>query len=119
MLSNKATPIYYGKFRDQVLRGNIPVCKEVAMQMNRIDRLIDDPRFYYDDEAIDGYTAFCENELTLTDGSPLTLLDTFKLWAEDVFGWWYFETKSVPEIDDRGRTHYIQKRVKKAVHNNI
>ena len=112
MLSNKATPIYYGKFRDQVLRGNIPVCKEIAMQMNRIDQLIDDPRFYYDDEAIDGYTAFCENELTLTDGGPLTLLDTFKLWAEDVFGWWYFETKSVPEIDDRGRTHYVQKRVK-------
>ena len=79
MLSNTATPKYYGAFRDAVLRGDIPVCQEIEMEMNRIDDLIRDPRFYYDEKAIDGYIAFCENELTLTDGSPLKLLDSFKL----------------------------------------
>ena len=90
MLSNRAVPIYYGKFRDQVLRGEIPVCKTISMQMNRIDALIDNPDFYYDDEAIDGFVNFCETELTLTDGGPVWLLDSFKLWAEDLLSWFYY-----------------------------
>ena len=81
-LSNTATPKYYGRFREAVLRGDIPVCREIAMEMNRIDELIANPRYYYDDAAIDGFIAFCENELTTTDGSDIRLLDTFKLWAE-------------------------------------
>lgn len=113
-LSNTATPIYYGLFRSQVLRGEIPVCKEIEMEMHRIDDLISNPSFYYDDEAINGFIAFCENELTLTDGAPLTLLDSFKLWAEQIFGWYYFTDMSVfdPEIG-----HYITKRVKKRLVN--
>lgn len=91
MLSNTAVPKYYGQFRDSVIRGEIKVCKEVSMQMNLIDGLIENPGVYYDDQAVEGFIAFCENELTLTDGSDLFLLDSFKLWAEDIFGWYYFE----------------------------
>ena len=90
MLSNTAVPKYYGEFRAAVLRGEIPVCKEISMEMNRIDALIEDPRYYYDDKAIDGWIAFCENEMTLTDGSDLHLLDTFKLWAEQLYAWFEF-----------------------------
>ena len=86
-LSNTATPKYYGQFRDSVLRGDIPVCKEISMEMNRIDDLIRNPGVYYDEDAIDGFILYCENELTLTDGSDLVLLDSFKLWAEQIFGW--------------------------------
>lgn len=93
MLSNTAVPIYYGEFREKVLNGEIPVNREVSMQMNRIDDRIADPRYYYDDEAINGYIKFCESELTLTDGDDLHLLPTFKLWAEDVYGWYYFEKR--------------------------
>ena len=89
-LSNTATPIYYGQFRDAVLRGDILVNQEISMEMNRIDGLIANPGVWYDDEAINGFIAFCENELTLTDGEDLHLLDTFKLWAEQIFGWYYF-----------------------------
>ena len=91
MLSNTATPKYYGEFRDRVLRGEIPVNYEISLEMNRIDELIANPGVYYDDKAIDGYIAFCENELTLTDGSDLKLLDSFKLWAEQLLSWFYFE----------------------------
>lgn len=94
-LSNTAVPKYYSIFREAVLNGEIPVCKELSMEMNRIDDLIDNPGIYYDDEAIEGFVQFCENELTLTDGSDLALLDSFKLWAEQVFGWYYFVEKSV------------------------
>lgn len=114
MLSNSAIPIYYGQFREAVLRGEIRVCKEVSMEMNRIDDLILDPNIYYDDEAINGFIAFCENELTLTDGSDLHLLDTFKLWAEQLLSWFYFIEKSVyePNQDNRGG-RYVRKRIKK------
>lgn len=117
-LSNTATPIYYGQFRDRVLRGEIPICREIEMEMNRIDRLIEDPRYYYDDEAINGFIAFCENELTLTDGSRLVLLDTFKLWAEEIFGWYYFVKRSVfvPDPDNHGG-HYENKEIKKRLVN--
>lgn len=113
-LSNRATPIYYGLFRDQVLRGEIPVNREVAMEMNRIDELIANPRFYYDDQAVEGFIRYCENELTLTDGSDLYLLDTFKVWAEQIFGWYYFEDRSVyvPSKGNHGGRH-VRKRVKK------
>ena len=113
-LSNTATPKYYGEFRDSVLRGDIPVCKEVEMEMNRIDDLIANPNFFYDESAIDGYIAFCEAEMTLTDGTDLYLLDSFKLWAEQVFGWYYFVDRSVfvPNEDGPGG-HYVQKRIKK------
>jgi len=96
VLSNTATPIYYGLFRDKVLRGEIPVCKEISMEMNRIDGLIEDPTVYYDDKAIDGFIAYCENELTLTDGEDLKLLDTFKLWAEQLLAWYVFEERKIP-----------------------
>ena len=95
MLSNTATPKYYGRFRDAVLRGDIPVNREIEMEMNRIDDLIRNPLYYYDDKAIDGFVLYCENELTLTDGTPLRLLDTFKLWAEQIFGWYYFVHRNV------------------------
>ena len=113
-LSNTAVPIYYGQFRDAVLRGDIPVCKEVSMQMNLIDALIADSRYYYDDKAVDGFIEYCENELTLTDGEDLHLLDTFKLWAEDVFGWYEFVERSVyePSKDGHGG-RYVTKRIKK------
>ena len=95
MLSNTATPKYYGEFRDAVIRGEIPVCREIAMEMNRIDSMIENPDFYYDDHAIDGYVMFCENELTLTDGGDLYLLPTFKLWAESILSWFYFADRDV------------------------
>lgn len=118
MLSNTATPKYYGAFRDAVLRGEIPVCKEIAMEMNRIDDLIDDPMYYYDDNAVEGWIAFCENELTLTDGSDFHMLDTFKLWGEEVFGWYYFETRSVYVPNDDGHGgHYVTKKIKKRLTN--
>lgn len=117
-LSNTAVPIYYGQFRDAVSRGEIPVCREIEMQMNRIDALIADPRFYYDDAKVNGYIKFCENELTLTDGSDLHLLDSFKLWAEDALGWYYFIERSVyqPSKDNRGG-RYVMKRIKKRLIN--
>ena len=103
-LSNTATPIYYGQFREAVLRGEIPICKEIEMEMYRIDALIENPNVYYDDEAVEGWIEYCESELTLTDGSDLTLLDTFKLWGEQVFGWFYFVDRSVyqPYPDGHG-----------------
>ena len=117
-LSNTATPIYYGKFRDAVLRGDIPVCEEVSMEMERIDRLIDNPGIYYDDLAVEGFVKFCENELTLTDGSDLHLLDSFKLWAEQIFGWYYFVERSVFEpYEDGHGGHYVRKWVKKRLIN--
>lgn len=113
-LSNTAVPKYYGMFRDAVIRGEIPVCKEVEMQMNRIDDLIANPGIYYDDQAVEGFINFCEAELTLTDGRDLKLLDSFKLWAEDLFGWQYFVDKSVyqPNPDGHGGC-YVKKRIKK------
>ena len=93
-LSNTAIPRYYGQFREAVMRGEIPVCKEISMEMNRIDDLIANPGVWYDDQAVEGFIQFCENELTLTDGADLKLLDTFKLWAEQIFGWYYFEERS-------------------------
>ena len=95
MLSNTAIPKYYKNFRDEVIAGKIPVCKEISMEMNRIDDLIDNPGVYYDDDAVEGWIKYCENELTLSDGSNLVLLDTFKLWAEQIFGWYYFEPAQV------------------------
>lgn len=117
-LSNTATPKYYGAFRDAVLRGEIPVCKEIAMEMNRIDDLIANPGVYYDDQAIDGFIEFCESELTLTDGADLHLLDSFKLWAEQVFSWFYFVERSVyvPNEDGHGG-RYETKRIKKRLTN--
>lgn len=117
-LSNTATPRYYGEFRDKVLRGEIPVNREVALHMNRIDELIANPRYYYDEEVIEGYIRFCESELTLTDGSDLKLLDTFKLWAEDLLGWFYFVDRSVYIPDEKNRTgKYVLKRIKKRLRN--
>lgn len=117
-LSNTATPIYYGQFRDAVIRGDIPVCKEISMQMNRIDENIQNPGLWYDDKAVNGFIKYCENELTLTDGSDLHLLDSFKLWAEDIFGWYYFTEYSVyqPNADGHGG-HYVKKTVKKRLVN--
>ena len=112
-LSNTATPKYYGRFREAVLRGEIPVCREISMEMNRIDDLIANPGVWYDDKAMDGFVKFCERELTLTDGTDLKLLDTFKLWAEQIFGWYYFEERTVykPNPDGHGG-RYVQKRIK-------
>lgn len=113
-LSNTAVPKYYGQFREAVLRGEIPVCREISMEMNRIDALIDDPNYYYDDLAVEGFISFCENELTLTDGSDLHLLDSFKLWAESIFGWYYFVERSIYEPNPNGHGgHYVNKLVKK------
>jgi phage terminase large subunit-like protein len=113
-LSNKATPIYYGQFRDAVLRGEIPVNREIAMEMNRIDALIANPSIYYDDKAVDGFVLYCENELTLTDGSDLHLLPSFKLWAEQIFGWYHFQERSVyvPSPKNHGG-RYVKKTIKK------
>lgn len=111
MLSNTATPKYYGMFRDQVLRGEIPVCHEIEMQMNLIDNLISDPRIYYDDQAVEGWVQFCENELCLTDGSKLNLLPSFKLWGEDLLGWYYFIDAQVPIADNYG-VHYEIRKIK-------
>lgn len=117
-LSNTAVPIYYGRFREAVINGDIPVCKEISMEMNRIDKLIENPGVYYDDEAVNGFIRYCENELTLTDGSDLHLLDTFKLWAEQIFGWYYFleRTVFVPNPDNRGG-HYEKRSIKKRLVN--
>ena len=113
-LSNTATPIYYGRFREAVMRGEIPVCREISMEMNRIDDLIANPGVYYDDKAVNGFIKFCERELTLTDGSDLKLLDSFKLWAEEIFGWYYFVERSVHVPDPGGHGgHYERKRIKK------
>lgn len=112
-LSNTATPRYYGEFRDKVLKGIIPVCKEVEQEMNRIDDLIRNPGVYYDDEAVEGWIRYCDNELVLTDGSDLKLLDSFKLWGEAVFGWFYFIKKSIYVRDENGKGHYETKEVKK------
>ena len=103
-LSNTAVPKYYGEFRDAVIRGEIPVCREISMEMNRIDDLIRNPGIWYDDLAVEGFIDYCNKELTLTDGSDLQLLDTFKLWAEQIFGWYYFEERSVyePNADGHG-----------------
>lgn len=113
-LSNTATPIYYGRFREAVLRGEIPVCEEISLEMNRIDALIANPGVWYDDQAIQGFIDYCENELTLTNGEDLYLLDSFKLWAEQIFGWYYFVERSIyePSADGRGG-HYVKKTIKK------
>lgn len=117
-LSNTATPKYYGQFRDAVIRGEIPVCKKIAMEMERIDDLIANPGVWYDESAVEGWIAYCENELTLTDGSDLHLLDSFKLWGEQVFGWYYFVERSVYEPDPDGHGgHYVKKRIKKRLTN--
>lgn len=115
MLSNTATPKYYGKFRTDVVMGVIPVNEYVSMEMNRIDAKIKDPRFYYDDKAVEGWIAFCEGELTLTDGSDFKMLDTYKLWGEEIFGWYYFEDRTVwnPNAKGGGRGGYVKKKYKK------
>ncbi|MBR5953137.1 MAG: terminase [Pseudobutyrivibrio sp.] len=112
-LSNTATPYYYGKFREAVINGDIPVCHEISLEMNRIDALIENPDIYYDRNAVEGYIAFCENELVLTDGTDLHLLDTFKLWAEQIFGWYYFTEREiwVPNKNGHGG-RYVKKRIK-------
>ena len=117
-LSNTAVPTYYGQFRDAVIRGEIPVCREISMEMNRIDSLIDNPGIWYDDQAINGFIEYCENELTLTDGEDLKLLPSFKLWAEQIFGWYYYVERSVyvPNEDGRGG-HYVTKSIKKRLVN--
>ena len=117
-LSNTATPKYYGQFRDAVMRGEIPVCEEISMEMNRIDDLIANPGIWYDDQAIQGFIAYCENELTLTDGEDLHLLDSFKLWAEQIFGWYYFVERSIYEPNPDGHGgHYVKKTIKKRLVN--
>lgn len=118
-LSNTAVPRYYGQFRAAVLNGEIPVCETISMEMNRIDDLIDNPGVYYDEDAVEGFIKFCENELTLTDGSDLYLLDTFKLWAEQLFGWYYFVERSVyePDPDNPSEGHYVIKKIKKRLIN--
>ena len=117
-LSNTATPKYYGMFRDAVIRGDIPVCETISMEMNRIDALIANPGIWYDDQAIQGFIDYCENELTLTDGEDLVLLDSFKLWAEQIFGWYYFVDRSVYEPNPDGHGgHYVKKRIKKRLIN--
>ena len=117
-LSNTAVPKYYGMFRDAVLRDEIKINKEIAMEMLRIDELIENRGVYYDDQAVEGFISYCENELTLTDGSDLNLLDSFKLWAEQIFGWYYFVERSVyePEEDGHGG-HYVTKSIKKRLVN--
>ena len=117
-LSNTAVPKYYGMFRDAVLRGEIPINREIEMEMHRIDDLIDDPNYYYDDEAVEGWIAFCEGELTLTDGSELVMLDTFKLWGEQIFGWYYYVRRTVYEPDPNGHGgRYVNKKILKRLIN--
>ena len=116
-LSNTAVPKYYGMFRDAVIAGQIPVCETIELQMNRIDALIADPMYYYDDKAVEGFIAYCNEELTLTDGADLKLLDSFKLWAEDIFGWYYFIEQKVPVPTEDGRMRYRRKLVKKRLCN--
>ena len=117
-LSNTAVPKYYGLFRDAVMRGEIPVNEEISMEMNRIDSLIDNPGIYYNPDAVEGFIRFCEKEMTLTDGSDLNLLDSFKLWAEQIFGWWYFIERPVwePSPDGQGG-RYVKKIVRKRLIN--
>ena len=117
-LSNRAIPKYYGAFREAVMRGDIPVNEEISMEMHRIDSLIENPGIWYDDEAVEGFIRYCENELTLTDGEDLVLLDTFKLWSEQIFGWYYYVERSVyvPSRDGHGG-HYVNKRIKKRLIN--
>ena len=118
MLSNTAVPIYYGQFRDKVLRGEIPVNREISLEMNRIDALIKNPQIYYDPEAIEGWVKFCERELTLRDGSDLWLMDTFKLWGEQIFGWYYFVDRSVAVSNKTGNgMHFEKQRIKKRLTN--
>ena len=119
MLSNTAVPKYYGRFRELVIKGEIPVCEQISMEMNRIDDLISNPGIYYDDDKVEGWIKFCENELTLTDGSDLHLLETFKLWGEQIFGWYYFIEKSVyvPPEDGHGPGHYEKRSIKKRLIN--
>lgn len=109
-LSNSAVPRYYGEFRDAVIRKEIPVCEEVSLEMNRIDKLIDNPGVWYDNKAVEGFIKFCESELTLTDGEDLHLLDSFKLWAEEIFGWYYFVEKSVYDPNEK---RYVKKTIRK------
>ena len=117
-LSNTATPKYYGMFRDAVITGETPVCETIAMEMNRIDDLIKNPGIWYDDQAVEGFIKYCEGELTLTDGEDLILLDTFKLWAEQIFGWYYFVDRSVyVPSDDHHGGHYENRRIKKRLTN--
>ena len=117
-LSKTATPKYYAQFRDDVLRGIIPVCKEISLEMNRIDSLIANRGVYYDENAVEGFVRFCENELTLTDGADLILLDTFKLWSEQIFGWYYFVERSVYEPNPGGHGgKYVRKMIKKRLIN--
>ena len=117
-LSNTAVPKYYGQFRDAVIRGEVPVNREVSMEMNRIDALIDDPRYYYDDKTVDGWISFCEDELTLTDGSDLHMLDSFKLWGEEIFGWYQFVERTVYRPGKNGESgHYYRKKIKKRLIN--
>lgn len=117
-LSNTATPYYYGLFKEAVLRGEIPVCETISMEMNRIDNLIKNPGVYYDEDAIKGWVKYCENELTLADGSDLELLDSFKLWGEQIFGWYYFVEKSVFQPSENGHGgHYVRKKIKKRLTN--
>lgn len=113
-LSNTAVPIYYGQFRDRVIRGEIPVCREISLEMNRIDRLISNPNYYYDDAAVEGWIRYCESELTLTDGADLYLLDTFKMWGESIFGWYEFVERLVwdPNVHD-----FVLKIIKKRLVN--
>ena len=112
-LSNKATPKYYGEFRKKVLSGEIPVCREISKQMNRIDEKIRNPRFYYDSEAIEGFVQYCEEELTLTDGGDVTLLPSFKLWAEDLLSWFYYTDRSVyVASEDKTRGRFVKMKVK-------
>lgn len=118
MLSNTAVPIYYGEFREKVKSGLIPVCKEIELEMNRIDALIDNPNIYYDDQAVEGFIAFCEEEMTLTDGGDLVLLDSFKLWAEQIFGWYYYVERQVFVPGENGEPgHYTLKRKRKRLIN--
>ena len=117
-VSNTATPKYYGQFRDAVIRGEIPICREIEMEMNRIDDLIANPGIWYVSQAVEGFICYCENELTLTDGSDLKLLDSFKLWAEQIFGWYYYVERSVYEPDPDGHGgHYVTKSIKKRLIN--
>ncbi len=116
-LSNTAVPKYYGQFRDAVIRGEIPVCSTISMEMNRIDDLIRNPGVWYDEDAVEGYIRFCENELTLTDGSDLHLLDSFKLWAEEIYGWYYFVNRSVYVPNKKGGGRYVRKSIKKRLVN--
>lgn len=111
-LSNTAVPRYYGEFRDAVVRGEIAINQYIAMEMNRIDRLIANPGIFYDDQAVEGWVRFCEAELTLTDGSDLHMLDSFKLWGEQIFGWYYYEEHQVMEETDNGGVRYVTKLIK-------